>query len=209
MSVFTHPVCVFSWDGKCRLSLSLVANRRVRVYGVPVADRFNLRDNYGNVEGTRHDRILLTSIYQLPVGRAPVPEQQPYGRHVARRLGLDKHHAAGTGPWLTPSISGSFDESNTNVVNSGATLRPDAASEAYRAGSGMDSTSTLQRLLPLLLVPAALAMQVWAFSRDRERSRSHSGSRNTSRSRTCEVTFRVYLHQRPEPHKLHAARNTG
>jgi hypothetical protein len=37
-------------------------------YGVPVADRFNLRDNYGNVEGTRHDRFLLTSILSTTRG---------------------------------------------------------------------------------------------------------------------------------------------
>jgi hypothetical protein len=41
-----------------------------------------------------------------------------------------------TGPWLTPSISGSFDQSNTNVVNRGATLRPDVVSKAYAAGRG-------------------------------------------------------------------------
>lgn len=39
-----------------------------------------------------------------------------------------------TGPWLTPTISGSFDQSNTNVVNRGATLRPDEISKAYGAG---------------------------------------------------------------------------
>ena len=36
-----------------------------------------------------------------------------------------------TGPRLTPSISGSFDQSNTNLVNRGATLRPDVVSKAY------------------------------------------------------------------------------
>jgi hypothetical protein len=33
-----------------------------------------------------------------------------------------------TGPWLTPSISGSSDQSNTNVVNRSAVLRPDQVS---------------------------------------------------------------------------------
>ena len=101
-------------------------------YGIPVADRFNLRSNYGNVEGTRHDRFLLTSIYQLPAGR---------GRQFLNNSRLEDIVLGGweltnitlleTGPWLTPSISGSFDQSNTNVVNRGATLRPDVVSRAY------------------------------------------------------------------------------
>jgi hypothetical protein len=53
-----------------------------------------------------------------------------------------------TGPWVTPSISGSFDKSNTNVVNSGATLRPDAVSEAYRAGSGHGQYFNLAAFAP-------------------------------------------------------------
>ena len=53
-----------------------------------------------------------------------------------------------TGPWLTPSISGSFDESNTNVVNRGATLRPDAVSKAYRAGSAHGQYFNLAAFAP-------------------------------------------------------------
>jgi hypothetical protein len=101
-------------------------------YGVPVADRFNLRNNYGNVEGTRHDRFLLTSIYQLPAGRG---RQFLNSSRLADVLlggwDLTSITLLETGPWLTPSISGSFDQSNTNVVNRGATLRPDVVSKAY------------------------------------------------------------------------------
>jgi hypothetical protein len=39
-----------------------------------------------------------------------------------------------TGPWLTPSISDSFDQSNTDVVNRGAFLRPDVVSTNFYAG---------------------------------------------------------------------------
>ena len=106
-------------------------------YGVPVADRFNLRNNYGNVEGTRHDRFLLTSIYQLPAGRGR--QFLNSSRVMDLLLGgwdLTNITLLETGPWLTPSISGSFDQSNTNVVNRGATLRPDVVSKAYAAGRG-------------------------------------------------------------------------
>ena len=39
-----------------------------------------------------------------------------------------------TGPWLTPSISSSSDQSNTNVTNRGATLRPDVISKNFYQG---------------------------------------------------------------------------
>jgi hypothetical protein len=39
-----------------------------------------------------------------------------------------------TGPWLTPSISASADQSNTNVVNRGAYLRPDQVSSNFYQG---------------------------------------------------------------------------
>ncbi len=38
-------------------------------YGLPIADRFHIKQNLGNVEGTRRNRMLLTGIYQLPVGK--------------------------------------------------------------------------------------------------------------------------------------------
>jgi hypothetical protein len=106
-------------------------------YGVPVANRFNLRNNYGNVEGTRHDRFLLTSIYQLPVGRGrQFLNDSRVMDLVIGGWDLTNITLLETGPWLTPSISGSFDQSNTNVVNRGATLRPDEISKAYGAGRG-------------------------------------------------------------------------
>ena len=118
-------------------------------YGVPVADRFNLRNNYGNVEGTRHDRFLLTSIYQLPFGRGR--QFLNNARVVDLLLGgwdLTNITLLETGPWLTPSISGSFDQSNTNVVNRGATLRPDAVSRAYAAGRGRGQYFNLAAFAP-------------------------------------------------------------
>ena len=104
-------------------------------YGVPVADRFNIRSDYGNVEGTRRDRFLFTGVYQLPVGR---------GRSLFNTGGWMNAVLGGwemttvtlleTGPWLTPSISDSYDQSNTNVVNRGAFLRPDQVSTNFYQG---------------------------------------------------------------------------
>jgi hypothetical protein len=104
-------------------------------YGIPVADRFHIVNNYGNVEGTRRDRFLMTGKYQLPLG---------VGRTWLNHNGLLDKAIGGweltnitlleTGPWLTPNISGSYDASNTNVQNRGAFLRPDVASTKYYAG---------------------------------------------------------------------------
>jgi hypothetical protein len=105
-------------------------------YGIPVADRFNIPADYGNLEGTRRHRFLLTGIAQLPFGQ---------GRrftHSSNRLvdglvgGWDLNTVTllETGPWLTPSISQAFDQSNTNVQNRGAFLRPDVVSTDFARG---------------------------------------------------------------------------
>ena len=125
-------------------------------YGVPIANRFDIRSDYGNVEGTRRQRLLLSSIYQLPVGEGRAFLNVGGWRNTL--LGgweLNTMTVIETGPWLTPSISpggcqvpvsGSGqcpslngqpetnDQSNTDVVNRGAFLRPDAISTNFYAG---------------------------------------------------------------------------
>jgi len=125
-------------------------------YGVPITDRFHVRNDYGNVEGTRRHRFLLTGVYQLPIGQ---------GRAFLNTGGWKNAMLGGweltnvtlveTGPWLTPSISPggcqvsllsngtcpslggqpeTNDQSNTNVVNRGAFLRPDQISTSLYQG---------------------------------------------------------------------------
>ena len=104
-------------------------------YGIPIADRFNVLGTYGNVEGTRRNRFLLTGIVQLPFGA---------GRAYLNGNGLVNNLLGGwdlttvtllqSGPWLTPSISASADQSNTNVANRGAYARPDQVSKDFAAG---------------------------------------------------------------------------
>ncbi len=103
-------------------------------YGVPITNRFNTRSDYGNVEGTRRNRLLITGIEQLPFGR---------GRAYLNGGGLRDIFLGGwdintvtlieSGPWLTPSISPGADQSNTNVVNRGAFARPDQVSNNFTA----------------------------------------------------------------------------
>ena len=104
-------------------------------YGLPIADRFNIRQDLGNVEGTRRHRMLLTGVYQLPVGK---------GRNFMNVGGVRDVLLGGwdlttvtlleTGPWLTPTISSSADQSNTNVENRGALARPDVVSNHFYTG---------------------------------------------------------------------------
>jgi len=95
-------------------------------YGLPITDRFNIKRNLGNVEGTRSNRMLLTGVYQLPFGNGRAYLNS--NRLADALLGgwdMTTITLLETGPWLTPSISSSADQSNTNVVNRGALLRPD------------------------------------------------------------------------------------
>jgi hypothetical protein len=118
-------------------------------YGIPIANRFNIRSDYGNVEGTRRDRFLLTGLYQLPVGQ---------GRSFLNTGGWKNTVLGGwelttitvleTGPWLTPSISDSYDQSNTNVVNRGAFLRPDQLSTNFYQGQSRGQYFNLAAFAP-------------------------------------------------------------
>jgi Carboxypeptidase regulatory-like domain/TonB dependent receptor len=126
-------------------------------YGGPIADRFNIKQDLGNVEGNRRNRMLLTGVYQLPFGA---------GRSFMSGGGVKNAILGGwdlttvtlleTGPWLTPTLSAggcqvatnadgscplsatgqqqTNDQSNTNVANRGAFLRPDAVSTQYYRG---------------------------------------------------------------------------
>ena len=104
-------------------------------YGIPIADRFNIARDYGNVEGTRRQRLLLLGSYQLPFGQGRAFLNEGGWKNVL--LGgweMTSVTLLQTGPWLTPSISTSSDQSNTNVVNRGAFLRPDQVSKSLYEG---------------------------------------------------------------------------
>jgi hypothetical protein len=118
-------------------------------YGLPIADRFNIKQNLGNVEGTRRHRMLLTGVYQLPIGK---------GRSFMNDGGVKDTFLGGwdlttvtlleTGPWLTPTISSSADQSNTNVENRGALLRPDVVSNHFYTGQSRTQFFNLAAFSP-------------------------------------------------------------
>ena len=141
-------------------------------YGIPITNRFDTYSDYGNEEGTRRNRFLLTGIYQLPFG-----EGRKYLTHgdwlneVFGGWNLNTITLLETGPWLTPSISPggcqvapdpvtgqcpsdasgipqTNDQSNTNVTNRGAFLRPDVVSHNYYAGQSRSHYFNLAAFSP-------------------------------------------------------------
>ncbi|MGC1295990.1 MAG: carboxypeptidase regulatory-like domain-containing protein, partial [Alloacidobacterium sp.] len=119
-------------------------------YGIPITNRFDIASDYGNVEGTRRNRFLLTGLYQLPFGTGRTFLNSGGWKNVLRGdWEMNTVTLLETGPWLTPSISTSLDQSNTNVVNRGATLRPDVVSNNSPGDNRGHSISTWQPFLPL------------------------------------------------------------
>jgi hypothetical protein len=118
-------------------------------YGIPIADRFHITQNYGNVQGTRRHRMLLTGVYQLPFG-AGRTWMNDGGWKNALLGGWDLTNVTmlETGPWQTPSISAAADQSNTNVANRGAMIRPDVVSKDYYAGQSRAQYFNLAAFAP-------------------------------------------------------------
>ncbi len=126
-------------------------------YGVPIADRFNIPGSYGNQEGTRRHRVLLTGVYELPFGEGrSLLNRNSFVSKIIGGWNINTITLLETGPWLTPSISAggcqvaptatgacpstsagipeTNDQSNTNVTNRGAFLRPDVVSHDFYRG---------------------------------------------------------------------------
>ncbi len=93
----------------------------------PSYDQFDLRAARGNVAGMPRQRFLLTGTYELPFG--PAREWSSQSRLVNEALGgwtLSTVTLIQTGPWLTPTISPTLDQSNTGIIGRGGiTARPD------------------------------------------------------------------------------------
>jgi hypothetical protein len=108
--------------------------------GPDTVNRFDLKNNYGNVAFTRRHRFVSTFVWELPVG---------HGRHFLGGIGRAADTVIGgwqvagiatlqTGPFLTPYFSGGSDPSGTGVNVRGhvSSQRPD------RIGSGELSNPT-------------------------------------------------------------------
>jgi hypothetical protein len=95
----------------------------------PSYDQFDLRAARGNVAGMPRQRFLVTGTAELPFGTGR--QWQSRNRFVNRALGgwnINSVTLLQTGPWMTPTMSTTADQSNTGIsdgVRTGITPRPD------------------------------------------------------------------------------------
>jgi len=95
-------------------------------YGLAVVNRFDLPADRGNVAGARRQRVLLTGSYELPFGKGR--RWSSSSRAVNGVLGnwsVNTITLLETGPYLTPTISPAFDQTNTDPAAAGSVVRPD------------------------------------------------------------------------------------
>src|SRR5260370_18006267 len=97
------------------------------IYGTPVANRFNLAANRGNMSATRRHRFLLSALYELPVGknRKYFSGMNRIVDAVAGGWSLSTVSLWETGPYLTPPTSNSFIPGTLILSYRGAAQRPD------------------------------------------------------------------------------------
>jgi len=106
-------------------------------YAIEIANRFDLRQDRGNVVGTPRQRLLVTGIYQLPFKTT----RSGFLNAVLAGWNVSTITTIQTGQWLTPTISPIYDQSNTDMVvrsGGGAIARPD------RIGNPIPSNQTPQ-----------------------------------------------------------------
>jgi hypothetical protein len=125
------------------------------IYGTPVADRFDLAANRGNMAGTRRNRFLLSAVYELPVGR-----NRKFLAHMNRfsdvALGgwsVSTVSLWETGPYLTPTTSSSYDPGNLNLSYRGALQRPDCTGNGNVANPVTGSMFNINAFSPIPVGP--------------------------------------------------------
>ena len=103
----------------------------------PIAGRFNLRYDRGNVVGTPRQRFLLTGTYQLPYG--PGRRWTGGGKFLNAVFGswdASTITQLQTGQWLSPTMNAAADQSNIHLNNErylgGAVARPDCMGKTRR-----------------------------------------------------------------------------
>ncbi len=124
----------FSWQAGYTLSKNVGADGSAgrlvfpqEVIGGTLTDRYDTRYDRGDFSGARRHRVLFTGLFPLPFGRGRAIGSGWRGP-IDRVLGgweLSTVTMVQSGPYLTPTVSVSSDQSNTNVAGRGVSARPD------------------------------------------------------------------------------------
>jgi hypothetical protein len=118
-------------------------------YEVAVADRFAVGQNRGNVEGVRRQRFLLTGSYELPFGKGR-KWSSSWGpvNAVLGGWSLNTVTLLETGPYLTPTISPTLDQTNTNPIADAAIIRPDLVGNPIPANRTLSDYFNINSFAP-------------------------------------------------------------
>lgn len=125
------------------------------IYGTPVANRFDLSANRGNMAATRRNRFLLSAVYDLPVGqnRKFFSHMNRFSDLVVGGWSVSTVSLWETGPYLTPITSSSYDPGNLNLSYRGAFQRPDCVGNGNIANSATGSMFNIGAFSPIPLGP--------------------------------------------------------
>ena len=118
-------------------------------YGLAVMNRFNVSQDRGNVAGTRRQRFLFTGNYELPFGQG---RRWASSSHLVNgALGgwnLNTITLLETGPYLTPTDSTIYDQTNTDPELDGAIVRPDIVANSIPAHRSASNYFNLNAFAP-------------------------------------------------------------
>src|SRR3984893_8416574 len=111
------------------------------IYGTPVANRFDLAANRGTVSQTRRNRLLVSAVYDVPVGRSRkfFHDENRVLDALFGEWSISTVSLWETGPYLTPTTSSSYDPGNLNISYRGAFQRPDCIGNGNRANPATGS----------------------------------------------------------------------
>jgi len=121
------------------------------IYGTPVANRFDLAANRGNIAQTRRHRLLVSATYDLPVGsnRKFFGHMRAAPEVILGGWSVSTVSLWETGPYLTPITSSSFDPGNLNLSYRGSFQRPDCSGNGNVANPSTGSMFNIGAFNPI------------------------------------------------------------
>jgi hypothetical protein len=121
------------------------------IYGTPVANRFDLEANKGNMAATRRNRLLVSALYDLPVGsnRKFFTHMKRVPEAILGGWSISTVSLWETGPYLTPTTSSSFDPGSLNISYRGAFQRADCLGNGNVANPAAGSMFNINAFNPV------------------------------------------------------------